>query len=114
MHAHIPNCGLHTQTEALAHVIDLALNDAAEQARQLPDVASAAALVSRLTALSLLWRTYTVLAGNFEFAGAEAICAIARLERSGAIPESTASELLAPFYEALGELYVDAVAAQPE
>lgn len=108
MQAHIPDDGIHSQLGVLADCISRAFVELDEA------VAMAPALASRITSLSLLWQTYAVLAGNFEQAGGQTISTTARLEASGVITKETADELMLPFEDALGGMYVQAMAAQPE
>lgn len=113
MHAHIPDNGARSQLDVLAFCIERALDELAAQATWDAQAASAS-LLSRISALSLLWRTYQVLASNFEQASAQAIGAIARLEADLVINEQVADELIQPFTDVLGEMYVDVMAVQPE
>lgn len=114
MHAHIPDDGLHTQLGVLADCIARALVELEATLALPPSHVFAAALRSRIAALNLLCRTFAVLTGNFEQASGQAISAIARLESAGLITAAAADELMRPFEQALGEMYVSTMAAQPE
>ena len=100
-------------TRSFLDSLVVALDELAAQATWDAQAASAS-LLSRISALSLLWRTYQVLASNFEQASAQAIGAIARLEADLVINEQVADELIQPFTDVLGEMYVDVMAVQPE
>lgn len=115
MHAHIPDDGAHTQLGVLADCISRALVDLdMVVAMPLPPDIQTMALRSRIAALNLLCQTFAVLAGNFEQASSQAISAIARLESAGLITAAAADELMRPFEQALGEMYVSTMAVQPE
>jgi len=114
MQAHIPDDGIHSQLGVLASCIGRALVELDEAAALLGDQDMRLSLSSRIASLGLLWQTYEVLAGNFEQAGRETISAIARLEAYGLITQASANELMSPFEEALGDMYVNTMAAQPE
>ncbi len=113
MLAHIPDDGGRSQLDVLALCIERALDELAAQATWDAQDGSEP-LLSRIAALSLLWRTYEVLAGNFERASREVIDLIARLEESRAIGGDEANELMHHFEQALGEMYVHAMAGQLE
>ena len=113
MLAHIPDDGLHTQLGVLGDCTAKALDELYAMAGRLPDSKDRIALSCRLAAARMLWQTCSVLAGNFEQASGVAIATIARFEMSGAITKEAADELMACFYEWLGDMYVSAMAAQP-
>ena len=114
MQAHIPDNGIHSQLDVLASCIGRALVELDEAVALLPDGDMRLALSGRVASLGLLWQTYEVLAGNFEQAGGETISAIARLEAAGLITKAAADELMLSFEEALGVMYVNTMAVQPE
>ena len=113
MHAHIPNSGAHTQLQVLAACIDRAIGEVDEGLATLLPAAERVQLAWHLGALRLLWQTFEVLAGNLEQAGIEAIRTIARMEADMEITDVAAEELMRSFEQVLGEMYVNATAAQP-
>lgn len=114
MHAHIPDEGGFSQLQVLASAIDRVLLSIDDLVVTPLAPAERMRLFARLAELRLLWRTYEVLASNFEQASREVIDLIARLEESRAIAGDEANELMRPFEQALGEMYVHTMAARPE
>mgnify|MGYP001240245196 CR=1 FL=1 len=112
MQAHVPDHGACSQLNVLASLIGQAIRQAKEVADAALEVDACRQISNRMDELAVLFTTYEVLSGNFEEASGAAIRAIAQLGYDGQIGGAVADELMAPFNEQLGEMYVDAIAAQ--
>lgn len=107
---HIPDDGIHSQLDALADCVASALVELDQLAYLDHAGAMRPGLGVRIATLNLLWQTYEVLAGNFEQVSRQAIENIAQLQVDGLLTKAVADKLMLPFEEALGQMYVYAMA----
>ena len=114
MHAHVSDEGGRSQLDVLSACVGRALVELDGLSLGEKDGVWLVVFQRHFDEVSLLWQTYQALAANFEQASREAIYTIAKLEARGAISHQVADELMQPFTQALGDVYVDVMAVQPE